>query len=116
MAREKRLYNLLAVPPTASAEEISRAYKKLALKYHPDKTNKNPELTERFKMITKAYGVLKDLQSRNVYDKYGERGLENLPPLPSADSTAATAPSQNSTAANFHQGHPQCLRCPICFL
>lgn len=60
MVRETHLYDILLVASNATVEEISRAYKKLALKYHPDKTNHDPQLTEKFKEMTRAYEVLKD--------------------------------------------------------
>lgn len=76
MVRETYLYDTLSVTSNATVEEISRAYKKLALKYHPDKTNHDPQLTEKFKEMTRAYEVLKDSKQRSVYDRFGEEGLD----------------------------------------
>ncbi|KAJ3041600.1 Type I HSP40 co-chaperone, partial [Rhizoclosmatium hyalinum] len=56
--------------------EIKKAYRKLALKYHPDKNPGNEEANERFKEISKAYEVLSDEQKRDMYDRYGEEGIE----------------------------------------
>ncbi|EGV66343.1 hypothetical protein PSN45_003049 [Yamadazyma tenuis] len=76
MVAETTLYDMLAISPSATSEEITRSYRKIALKCHPDKTNHDPRLTEQFKNVTRAYEILKDVSSRNVYDKYGEAGLD----------------------------------------
>src|SRR5438552_5097156 len=68
-------YATLEVPRTASDEEIKKAYRKLAMTYHPDRNNGSKEAEERFKEITEAYDVLRDSQKRAVYDRYGEAGL-----------------------------------------
>lgn len=65
-------YSALEVDKNASAAEIKKAYRKLAIKHHPDKGG-DPET---FKSITKAYEVLSDAEKRRVYDQYGEEGLE----------------------------------------
>ncbi|XP_025016631.1 dnaJ homolog subfamily C member 5 isoform X1 [Tetranychus urticae] len=69
------LYIALGVPKTATPEEIKKAYRKLALKYHPDKNPDNPEAAEKFKDINHAHRVLSDLTKRNIYDNYGSLGL-----------------------------------------
>lgn len=71
----KDYYRILDVPKTATDDEIKRAYRKLALKYHPDK-NKSPGAEERFKEIAEAYEVLSDKKKRDIYDQYGEDGLK----------------------------------------
>lgn len=63
-------YKILGVDRNATAEEISRAYRKLARKYHPD-VSKEPDAEERFKEIQEAHEVLKDADKRRLYDKYG---------------------------------------------
>lgn len=65
---------MLGVPPTATTDEIKRAYKKLALKYHPDK-NQEPGAQEKFKEISVAYEVLSDDEKRQRYNQYGEKGV-----------------------------------------
>uniref|UniRef100_T1D480 J domain-containing protein n=1 Tax=Psorophora albipes TaxID=869069 RepID=T1D480_9DIPT len=71
----KDFYKVLGVSRTASDDEIKKAYRKLALKYHPDK-NKSPQAEERFKEVAEAYEVLSDKKKRDVYDQYGEEGLK----------------------------------------
>src|ERR671916_3288870 len=68
-------YQTLGVSRTASDEEIKKAYRKLAMTYHPDRNNGSAESEERFKEITEAYDVLRDPQKRAMYDRYGEAGL-----------------------------------------
>lgn len=72
-------YQLLGVSRDADAEEIKKAYRKLALKYHPDRNDGSKEAEERFKEITQAYEVLRDADKRQVYDRYGEQGLRGQP-------------------------------------
>ncbi|XP_043257862.1 dnaJ homolog subfamily C member 5 isoform X1 [Colletes gigas] len=69
------LYQILEIPKTATSEEIKRTYRKLALKYHPDKNPNNPEAAEKFKEINRAHSILTDLTKRNIYDNYGSLGL-----------------------------------------
>jgi curved DNA-binding protein CbpA len=65
-------YEVLGVQRTCSAEDIKVAYKKLALKWHPDKNRENPtEATQKFQKISEAYSVLSDTEKKSRYDKYG---------------------------------------------
>ncbi|KAL8723223.1 MAG: hypothetical protein Q9225_000413 [Loekoesia sp. 1 TL-2023] len=76
MVKETAFYDLLGVRPDASEAELKSAYKKGALKHHPDKNAHNPAAAEKFKEISHAYEVLSDPQKRQIYDQYGEEGLE----------------------------------------
>jgi molecular chaperone DnaJ len=69
-------YQLLGVPRSADTEEIKKAYRKLALQYHPDRNQGSKEAEERFKEVTQAYEVLRDSEKRAGYDRYGEQGLK----------------------------------------
>ena len=73
MVKETQYYDILGVSPDASDNDIKRAYRKLAVQYHPDK---NPDGAEKFKDITMAYEVLSDEKKRKLYDRFGEKGLE----------------------------------------
>lgn len=70
-------YDLLGLNKTATQEEIKKAYRKLAMKYHPDKNKDDPNAEQKFKEISEAYSVLSDEEKRKIYDKYGKKGLEN---------------------------------------
>ncbi|KAM9575682.1 dnaJ homolog subfamily B member 6 isoform 2-T2 [Guaruba guarouba] len=71
-------YEVLGVQKHASAEDIKKAYRKLALKWHPDKNPDNKEEAERqFKQVAEAYEVLSDARKRELYDRYGKEGLIN---------------------------------------
>jgi molecular chaperone DnaJ len=68
-------YQTLGVQRGASEDEIKKAYRKLAMTYHPDRNNGAKEAEEKFKSITEAYDVLRDPEKRALYDRYGEAGL-----------------------------------------
>ncbi|HEU4585309.1 MAG TPA: molecular chaperone DnaJ [Gemmatimonadaceae bacterium] len=68
-------YSVLGVSATASDDEIKKAYRKLAMRYHPDRNGGTKESEERFKEITEAYDVLRDPSKRAAYDRFGEAGL-----------------------------------------
>ena len=68
-------YNVLGVDRAASDDDIKKAYRKLAMQYHPDRNGGSKEAEEKFKEITEAYDVLRDATKRSAYDRYGEAGL-----------------------------------------
>lgn len=69
-------YKILGVTKGASAAEIKKAYRKLALKYHPDRNPDNKQAEEQFKKISEAYAVLSDAEKRQQYDTYGSAGFQ----------------------------------------
>eukprot|EP01120_Amphizonella_sp_Union-15-10_P016187 TRINITY_DN8453_c0_g2_i1.p1 TRINITY_DN8453_c0_g2~~TRINITY_DN8453_c0_g2_i1.p1 ORF type:complete len:360 (-),score=95.60 TRINITY_DN8453_c0_g2_i1:62-1090(-) len=87
----KDYYSVLGVSKNASEDEIKKAYKKAALKWHPDRNlGKKEEAEAKFKEISEAYEVLSDSKKRQIYDQFGEEGLKQGPP--------PTGPE----AGNFH--------------
>jgi molecular chaperone DnaJ len=73
---ERSYYELLGVEKTADEISLKKAFRKLALEYHPDR-NPEPEAAERFREIQEAYAVLSDPQKREIYDRYGKEGLRS---------------------------------------
>ncbi|XP_078506212.1 dnaJ homolog subfamily C member 5G isoform X2 [Lissotriton helveticus] len=69
------LYKVLGLEKGASADDIKKSYRKLALKYHPDKNPDNPEAADMFKEINNANSTLNDETKRKIYDEYGSMGL-----------------------------------------
>ena len=61
-------YQTLGLPPDSTSEEIKKAYRKLAMQYHPDRNRGNPESEERLKEINEAYRILRDAEKRRWYD------------------------------------------------
>ena len=75
MSEKRDYYEVLEVPKNASAEDIKKAYRKQAIKYHPDKNPGDKEAEEKFKEAAEAYEVLSDPQKRQRYDQYGHAGM-----------------------------------------
>ena len=72
---KKDYYDVLGVPRNAPPEEIKKAYRQAALKYHPDRNAGDKASEEQFKLASEAYEVLSDPEKRDRYDRYGEAGL-----------------------------------------
>jgi len=70
-------YEVLEVSKDASGAELKKSYRKLAMKYHPDRNPDDEESEHKFKIVNEAYQVLSDEQKRSIYDRYGKAGLEN---------------------------------------
>lgn len=71
----KSLYELLELEKESTPQDVKKRYRKLALKYHPDKNPNNPEAEEMFKKINHAHSILSDEKKRDIYDEYGSFGL-----------------------------------------
>jgi molecular chaperone, putative len=95
----KDYYKMLGLDKNATEDEVKKAYKKLALKYHPDK-NKHPEAENKFKEVAEAYEVLSDKERRRVYDLCGEEGLKGNA------TGSGRMPGSNSFTYTFH-GDPR---------
>lgn len=92
MATKRDYYEILGVEKSASADEIKRAYRKMALKFHPDR-NKEADAEEKFKEINEAYEVLSDEKKRGAYDQFGHAAFEG-----------AAGMAGNPFAGGFRQG------------
>ena len=80
MANKRDYYEVLGVAKNASADEIKKAYRKLAVKYHPDKNPGNKEAEEKFKEAAEAYSVLSDADKKAKYDQFGHAGVDGAGP------------------------------------
>ncbi len=71
-------YEVLGIEKNASTDDIKKAYRKLAVKYHPDRNQNSKEAEHKFKEATEAYEVLSDAQKKQAYDQYGFAGVDNM--------------------------------------
>ena len=78
MSQKRDYYEVLGVGRAASADEIRKAYKQAALKYHPDRNPNDKDAEGRFKEVTEAFSVLSDGDKRGRYDQFGHAGLEGM--------------------------------------
>ncbi len=98
-------YKLLEVNRDANEDTIKKAYRKLALKWHPDRHQGNKEHAQKqFKAISEAYEVLSDKNKRVIYDQFGEEGLKNGAPQPGADGFGGEARFPGGSFFNFGGG------------
>ena len=75
MSAKRDYYEVLGVDKSSSSDQIKSQYRKLALKFHPDR-NKSPDAQEHFKEISEAYAVLSDSSKRELYDQHGHEGVD----------------------------------------
>ena len=78
MAEKRDYYEVLGVSKTATKDEIKKAYRKLAIKYHPDTNQGDASAEEKFKEATVAYDVLSDDKKRSAYDQFGHAGVSGM--------------------------------------
>lgn len=76
MAHKRDYYEVLSVPKAATTDDIKKAYRKLALQFHPDRNPGNKQAEEKFKEISEAYEVLSDTEKRQAYDQFGHAGAQ----------------------------------------
>ena len=89
-------YAVLGVDRNANDDQLKKAYRKMAVKWHPDKNQDNTEKAEAmFKEVGEAYDVLSDSKKRAIYDKYGEAGLKGGPPPPDPAQGGGMPGAQN---------------------
>ena len=94
MTSRRDYYEILGVEKSATAEELKKAYRKMALKFHPDR-NKEPDAETKFKEINEAYEILSDEQKRKAYDQFGHAAFDG-----------AAGMGGNPFAGGFRQGGP----------
>ena len=75
MADKKDYYEVLGVPRDAADADIKRAYRRMAMKYHPDRNKDDANAEDRFKEVQEAYDVLSDQKKRTAYDQFGHAGV-----------------------------------------
>ncbi|GAA0143597.1 chaperone [Lithospermum erythrorhizon] len=100
-------YKILGVDKNAKDDDLKKAYRKLAMKWHPDKNPDNKKEAEaKFKQISEAYDVLSDPQKREVYDQYGEDGLKGGVPPPGAGGATYFSTGEGPTQFRFSTRNP----------
>lgn len=96
MANKRDYYEVLGVDKSAAADEIKKAYRKMAIKYHPDKNPDDPTAEDKFKEAAEAYDVLSDDQKKTRYDQYGHAGMSGA-----AGGYGAGGPSMDDIFSQF---------------
>ena len=75
---KRDFYEVLGISKTADSKEIKRAYRKLAMKYHPDRNSDDPDAEDKFKEASMAYEVLSDEEKRSAYDRMGHAATHTI--------------------------------------
>lgn len=96
MANKRDYYEILGVGKSANADEVKRAYRKLARKYHPDVNKNDPSAEAKFKEVQEAYDTLSDEKKRQAYDQFGHAGVDS--------AAAAQAAAAAASAGRGHGG------------
>ena len=99
-------YKVLNISRDASENDIKRSYKKLAMKYHPDKNKGDKKAEENFKKIGEAYGILSDKEKKNQYDNYGKEGLQGGPQINPNDIFQSFFGSSNNFSTSMNSDIP----------
>src|SRR4030095_9235535 len=100
MANKQDYYEILGVKRDAKPEEIKKAYRRLARKYHPDVNPGDKGAEERFKLTSEAHDVLSDPKKRSIYDRFGSYS-DNLADAAARGYPGSAGPSSGRTAPNF---------------
>ncbi|ONK58933.1 uncharacterized protein A4U43_C08F1230 [Asparagus officinalis] len=96
-------YNILKVNRNATDDDLKKSYRRLAMRWHPDKNpSSKTEAEAKFKQISEAYDVLSDPQKRAIYDQYGEEGLKGMPPPGSQSATSYANSSRGPSNFQFN--------------
>lgn len=98
MKTKRDCYEILGLSKNATANEIKKAYRKLAKKYHPDTNAGNAQAEERFKEVTEAYGILSDEEKKRLYDQFGYAAFDGSNP---------GAEGQNTRQGGYREYHLQ---------
>jgi molecular chaperone DnaJ len=103
---KKDFYSILGVPRTATAEELKKSYRKLAMQLHPDKNPGNKKSEERFKEVTEAYETLSDPQKRKAYDQFGSSDFQGFGGFGAGAAGGFEGFRQRPGGGQFH-GNPE---------
>ncbi|KAL7568719.1 hypothetical protein ACA910_021713 [Epithemia clementina (nom. ined.)] len=98
-------YQILGCPRNASEDELKKAYRKLAVKWHPDKNPDNEEATKNFQKISEAYATLSDDKKRKIYDQYGKDGVDHADQMPE-NASPHFRNSGGGPGVHFSRGGP----------